>query len=102
MEKACNQWLDGYHRKLRGLRSCSGVKFLFPHVSVNTHLLFQHTTTKKCSFKLHEGGRRGAFAQLGKAQRQSKCFSASLLLVAASQLRHRVWLSVNLDTAIAG
>lgn len=44
--------------------------------------------------------RRGAFAQLDTAQRQSKCFSASLLLVAASQLTHGVWLSVNLDTAI--
>lgn len=46
--------------------------------------------------------RRRAFAQLGTAQRQPKCFSASWLLVAASQLRHRVWLSVNLDTAITG
>lgn len=100
MEKAWNQWLDGYHRKLRGLRSCpcSGVKFLLPPVSVNIPFsVSAQQQQKRVHLSCVRGARRRAFAQLGTDQRQSKCFSASLLLVAASQLRLGVWLSVNLD-----
>lgn len=58
---------------------------------------------KRVNLNSASTARRGAFAQLGMAQRRFKCFSASLPLVAAaSQLRRGVWLSVNLDAAIRG
>lgn len=102
MEKAWDQWLDGYHRKPRGLRSCpsSGVKFLLPPVNVNTFCFSK--ATRHVHLNSVSAARRGAFVQLGTAQRRFKCFSASLPLVAASQLRRWAWLAVNLDTAIRG